>query len=388
MPGATGPTAAAYAPSSLRYCGVLIGVGALLHPRQATARDVEGDRLGVAIRLVADLEGVDAAGRQGRDRGLREARGVGRVGEAEVQPEDQRRAGRPLPVAQLGEPVGRDVGGDRHRARRPGRVPPRLVGRVAAEAQRRRAVPAGSEGPDQAGEDLVDLAARADVVGHRPVLDRHPRERRRDRRAGPRRRDPAIDDRARARLGRRPDDRRWRRLGGDHRVADRPVVGDVAIGRVGDQRGAQRPVAVLAGRDVGHGLPRGPGARDADLDLDGVDAAGPDLPPQRAAREVQPHRVGEVRQRGLGPAVGVVQARLPAGVALAAADRLVDPQVLREQLDARIAPRQVRRLLQIEVLAAGRHAPQLVGRVGLEAVLVEPDAQRRRCCPGSGPTAA
>ena len=189
-------------------------------------------------------------------------------------------------------------------------------------------------------------------------------------------------------LGRRPDDRWRRRLGGDHRVADRPVVGDVAIGRVGDQRGAQRPVAVVAGRDVGDRLPRGPGARDADLDLDGVDAAGPDLPPQRAAREVEPHRVGEVRERGLGLAVGVVQARLPAGVALAAAEPARRPTGT-----ARAAGRADRARRGTPPAAdrgpGGRATRRAACRAGWSGSRTRrARCPAARCCPGSGPTAA
>jgi hypothetical protein len=94
--------------------------------------------------------------------------------------------------------------------------------------------------------------------------------------------------------------------------------------------------------------------------------------------------VREVGERRLGRPVGEVQARLPAGVALAAAHLLVDPQVLRDQLHARVAPREVCGLLEIEVLAPRRHPAQLVGRVGLEAVLVQPDPDRR----GAGPNPA
>ena len=85
-----------------------------------------------------------------------------------------------------------------------------------------------------------------------------------------------------------------------------------------------------------------------------------------------------MREGGLRLAVDVVQPRLPARVLAAAERGLVLPQVLGEQDDARVVPGDVRRLLEVAVLGAGGDAAELVGRVRLVAVLVEPQAERRR----------
>ena len=107
-------------------------------------------------------------------------------------------------------------------------------------------------------------------------------------------------------------------------------------------------------------------------------AAGAHLAPRDVVAEVDPDRVVEVGEGGLRLAVDVVEPRLPAGVLAPVEGRLVLPQVLGQQDDARVVPRDVGRLLEVAVLGAGRHPAELVGRVGLVAVLVQPQAERRR----------
>ena len=91
----------------------------------------------------------------------------------------------------------------------------------------------------------------------------------------------------------------------------------------------------------------------------------------RSGRRSARGRASARRRRRAGPTASPCTCARPA-------TRLVLPEVLRQQHDARVAPGDVRRLLEVAVLGAGRDAAELVGRVGLVAVLVEPQAERRR----------
>src|SRR5262249_27119808 len=77
--------------------------------------------------------------------------------------------------------------------------------------------------------------------------------------------------------------------------------------------------------------------------------------------------------RRLGPVVAEAQARLPARAA--AADALVAPHVLRQVAHARVAPGHVGALLEPLRLLLGADAGEPVGRVGLVAVLGEPEVE-------------
>src|SRR4029079_12677663 len=102
--------------------------------------------------------------------------------------------------------------------------------------------------------------------------------------------------------------------------------------------------------------------------------AGADLAPQpgaAAARAlVDEEGVGEGLERRFGLVVDEAQARLPAGVRIAAgaaAHRLVAPLVLREQPDPWIAVGEVGALLQVAGLLGQRDPARAVGRPGLVA---------------------
>ena len=275
-----------------------------------------------------------------------------------------------LPRAHARDPGRRDVGGDARRPRRAARVPPCLIGGLAPETQQRRGTARATQRRHEAGEHRVAAARRAEVVEDRPVLERQAGERRRDPRPRPRaegaHRDAARGGarRAQGRHGGR------RRHDGGARLA---VVGHRPVRGERDDAPAQRPR-----RNAGQRSPRRarPGATPPDVDR--VGAAWTDLAPDRLPGEVDPQRVGGVRERGLRVAVGVDETGLPAGVGPAAADGLVDPGVLREELDAGIAPRHVGGLREIAILLARGHAALAVGRVGLVAVLVQPQPQRPR----------
>ena len=299
----------------------------------------------------------------------------------EVDAEHHRRARAARPLAEDAEPRGRDVGRDARRTRRGDRVPPRLVGRVAADADRRRAVAARGQRLHEPGEDRVRTRA-AEVALRRPVLHREARERARDRRARPCRRPSASRPAASSSLpSAASSSAPW--PGGTAIIAAL-VVPSSAIARYVANATAGVEICQLPSIPVGtvasdsQGV--APPARRR-WTVTWCAAAGADLAPDDVVAEVDPDRVVEVGERGLRVAVDVVQARLPAGVLAPARDRLVLPEVLGQQHDARVVPGDVRGLLEVAVLGAGRDAAQAVGRVGLVAVLVEPQAERRRRAP-------
>ena len=232
---------------------------------------------------------------------------VGGVVQGEVEPEHHRRAGQRGPLAEDRQPCRGEVGHDSGRLRRAGRVPPRLVGRVAADADRRRAVAGRGERAHQPREDRVGPRA-AEVARRGPVLHREACERARDPRAGDVAERAPGDDRVVGRVAGGLVGRLARR-DGDEAGARPAVLADRAVRRERHRRGGtcqlpSIPVATVA--SVSQGV-AAPATRRWTVTLCTPPAApGPtaalslEVDPERVARSARA-RASARRRRSAGP---------------------------------------------------------------------------------------